>query len=180
MKAAGRKRLSPAGLVILVLGFGVVGWVGCESPPLNRTPPKPGAEKMLLGRISEGQLYAEFPQFKAGSENYLPNADVLEKLRKFNKKVDILLFFGTWSGDSISEVPKLLRVVEVLGNPGFSLQMYGLDRSRDDGTGLARRLKVERVPTVIVVEDGWELGRIVAYPKTTMEGDLLLLLTGPR
>lgn len=53
--------------------------------------------------------------------------------------------------------------------------MYGVDLSKQEGGGLARQYDIQRVPTVIFLRGGKELGRIIEVPKDTMEADFLAI-----
>ena len=149
----------------------------CAPVPTVTTPAGKEQEKMLVGTITKEQLFREFPVFQENAASYKPEQTAVEKLRKVSKKTEVLLFLGTWCSDSISEAPKTIKIFETVNSPNFYLQLYGVDRAKQDGLGLAGKFDVKRVPTVIFLQDGKELGRIVEYPNKTMEEDILAILT---
>jgi hypothetical protein len=69
-----------------------------------------------------------------------------------------------------------LKILDAAKNSKISLTMYGVDTKKDEGGGLAKRYRIERVPTIIFVKGGKELGRIVENPKETMEADFLAIV----
>jgi rhodanese-related sulfurtransferase len=131
---------------------------------------------MLVGKITTGDLYREFPVFKEKAEGYSPKTEIIEKIRKGSQQTGVVLFLGTWCKDSISEAPKFLKIYDLAANPNFSLEIYAVNRKKKEGLGMAERFKLERVPTMIFLRDGKEMSRIVEYPKKSMEEDFLRIV----
>jgi rhodanese-related sulfurtransferase len=131
---------------------------------------------VLVGKITEEDLYREFPVFKEKAEGYSPKTEIVEKIGKLNQETSVVLFLGTWCKDSISEAPKFLKTFDLAANPNLSLEIYAVNRKKKDDLGMAERFKLERVPTMIFLRDGKEMSRIVEYPKKSMEEDFLRIL----
>jgi thiol-disulfide isomerase/thioredoxin len=91
-------------------------------------------------------------------------------------EVDLLVFFGSWCGDSWREVPRLIKIVQLAGLSETRVRYYGLDRTKKSSDGLTDTYRIERVPTIIVLRKGEELGRVVELPRSTLEGDLFEIL----
>lgn len=91
--------------------------------------------------------------------------------------VDYLVFLGTWCSDSRREVPRFLKIMDQAGITADRIRLYGVDRAKESGDGMAGRYAISRVPTFILLRGGEELGRIVEHPVTTLEGDLLDILS---
>jgi thiol-disulfide isomerase/thioredoxin/copper chaperone CopZ len=138
--------------------------------------PAAGPERMIVGKTSQGNLFRDYPVFWNPYRDYNPRKDVVEKISGIRGSHDILVFFGTWCKDSISEVPKILRALDAAGNKDLKLALYGVDRSKKEGLGMSEKFNIQRVPTTIVLRDGVELGRIVEYPEKSNEEDLLKIL----
>ena len=51
-----------------------------------------------------------------------------------------------------------------------------VDKQKKDAGGLADKHKITNIPTLIALRDGVELGRIVEFPKETIEQDLACVL----
>lgn len=133
---------------------------------------------MLVGETTREGLFREFPTFLDGYRKYTPGKDAVEKIARINGPFDILVFLGTWCGDSISEVPKILKALDAADNQDLRLILYGVDRSMKESLGRSEKFNVRRVPTTIVLRNGTELGRIVEYPQKSSEEDLLKILVG--
>ncbi len=150
---------------------------GCSSVQPTPVSAKEEGEKILVGKLTEEELFKQCPIFQEQAARYVPDPATVEKLRKVDKKTEILLFLGTWCPDSVSEAPKFIKVYDTVKNPNLSLQLYGVDRAKQDGLGLTTKYDVKRVPTTLFLRDGRELGRIIEYPGKTMEEDALAILT---
>lgn len=135
-------------------------------------------EKMLVGEITAQELDKEFPIFWVNAEQYSPDEQAVTGIKALTEKIDLVLFLGTWCPDSQQEAPKLIKIYERAANPNLSLTIYGVDRRKKDPDGMAEKYSVARVPTTVVLRDGRELGRIVAYPRKSVERDLLDIVEG--
>jgi len=146
-----------------------------EPRPLASMPAA-GPERMLVGKTTQGNLFRDYPVFWNNYRDYTPRNDVIEQLAGTKGQVDILIFFGTWCKDSISEVPKILRVLDAANDKDIKLTLYGVDREKKEGIGMSDRFGIQRIPTTIVLRNGVELGRIVEYPERSNEENLLKIL----
>jgi hypothetical protein len=146
-----------------------------EPRPLASMPAA-GPERMLVGKTTQGNLFRDYPVFWNNYRDYTPRNDVIEQLAGTKGQVDILIFFGTWCKDSISEVPKILRVLDAANDRDLKLTLYGVDREKKEGIGMSDRFGIQRIPTTIVLRNGVELGRIVEYPERSNEENLLEIL----
>jgi len=100
----------------------------------------------------------------------------VERIAAVRGSYDLLVFFGTWSPDSLREVPRLLRVLDAAGNKDLRLALYGVDREKREALGMSETFGIRNVPSVVVLRDGIERGRIVERPRRSMEEDLLEIL----
>ena len=138
--------------------------------------PAAGPDRIIVGKTSQGNLFRDYPVFWNPYRDYIPRKDVVETIAGIRGSHDILVFFGTWCKDSISEVSKILRLLDAADNKDLKLALYGVDRSKKEGLGMSEKFNIQRVPTTIVLRDGVELGRIVEYPEKSSEEDLLRIL----
>jgi hypothetical protein len=146
-----------------------------EPRPLASMPAA-GPERMLVGKTTQGNLFRDYPVFWSNYRDYTPRNDVVEQIAGIKGAVDILIFFGTWCKDSVSEVPKILRVLDAANDKDIRLTLYGVDREKKEGIGMSDRFGIRRIPTTIVLRNGVELGRIVEYPEKSNEENLLKIL----
>jgi len=147
-----------------------------EGPPRPLASLPAAPERLLVGKISQGSLFRDYPSFWNPYRDYTPRQDAVERIAAVRGSYDLLVFFGTWSPDSLREVPRLLRVLDAAGNKDLRLALYGVDREKREGLGMAETFGIRNVPSVVVLRDGIERGRIVERPRRSMEEDLLEIL----
>ena len=146
-----------------------------DEPP----PPTP----VLLGEIEWGEL-AVLPGWRDEYDEAEPDLSSIERLSSAAGSYRIVTVLGSWCHDSRREVPRLVKILDVLDSPAFSLEMVGVDRTRRiDDAGLAASSGVERtvdrVATIVVFDaDGNELGRVVETPERPIE-ELLVEFISP-
>ena len=58
-----------------------------------------------------------------------------------------------------------------------AVKYIGVNRRNDEKSSLFKTKKLERIPTVVLLYQGKEVGRIVENPKETLEKDLVSILT---
>ena len=94
---------------------------------------------------------------------------------------EILLFMGTWCGDSKREVPRFLKVLDELQFPEEQLTMVALSREanlyKQSPQHEEAGLNIHRVPTFIIYKKGKEVNRIVEEPVESLENDLHQIIT---
>ena len=136
----------------------------------------PIAEKYVLGWVPVDSIYKGMPRVKPDEENYLPDAAALAELKQWRSPTDILVFFGSWCGDSKRELPRFFAALHTANNQFFSARFMGLDRSKKDSAGVAASHQITNVPTFIFLRDGQELGRIVEQPADALEKEWVRIL----
>lgn len=119
--------------------------------------------------------------FTPGFEQYTPDAALLKNLKTLLREVDIQVFLGTWCGDSRREVPKFIKLLEAADYPMERLQLIGVDRRsefyKQSPTGEHVGRNILRVPTIILLKNGVEIGRIIERPRISLEADLCDMLS---
>lgn len=124
-------------------------------------------EKTLKGIISREVLQND-TSFKWYGENlkgYSPNAAALEGLKKNKDSIQLIAFMGTWCGDSHFIIPKFYSLLDVAGFSQERVTLIGVDRQKKTFGHLAEALNIKNVPTIIVMKNGKEVGRVIEYGK---------------
>jgi hypothetical protein len=92
-----------------------------------------------------------------------------------------LIFMGTWCGDSRREVPRMFKILDCCGVDPSRIQLImvsNLDRLYKQSPGHEEKGRdIRRVPDLIVLAGKKEIGRIVESPITSLEKDLLAIIT---
>jgi thiol-disulfide isomerase/thioredoxin len=124
-------------------------------------------EKSYKGIISRAVLVGDtsFTWYAANQKGYTPNAGATEILKKNKDSVQLLVFMGTWCEDSQNIIPKMFAFADAAGFSNDRITLIGVDRQKKTYSHLTEALNIINVPTIIVMKDGKEQGRVVEYGK---------------
>ncbi|MBD3235737.1 MAG: hypothetical protein GF330_03450 [Candidatus Eisenbacteria bacterium] len=135
----------------------------------------------LVGELPRAEIEARLPGFASKVAAYEPSAAALTTLRTIATPTEIVAFFGTWCTACREELPALAKTLDAAHNPHLSLRMVGVDEYLAEPHELLIALEVSDVPTILVRQEGVELGRIVDAPRRSVEAHLAeLLAADPR
>lgn len=137
-------------------------------------------QDMLIGKFTkEDLLKAPYNGwFNAEYDNFKPSAEAVETIKNNISDYEIMVFMGTWCGDSKREVPKLLKILEEVGYDLSNLTMVGVNRNKTTPENLEEGWELDRVPTIIFTKDGKEINRFVEYPRESIEADIAKIVSG--
>jgi hypothetical protein len=125
-------------------------------------------EKSLKGIISR-DLIEHDTSFKKWYEQnlkgYNPNKAALEGLKKHKDSIQLITFMGTWCEDSHVVIPQLFTLMDAAGFSQERFTLLGVDRKKTTLSHLSEALNVTKVPTIIVMKNGIELGRVIEFGK---------------
>ena len=134
----------------------------------------------LLGYFKLDQL-THFPHstwYQKGFDDYQIKTDFINKLLDINKDdISIKIVMGIWCPDSRREVPRFMRVMDTWQFPVTKLTFIGVDDNKQSPIGEYIKLDIQRVPTFIVYKNNIEAGRIIENPTTSLEQDMVDILT---
>src|SRR4030095_10433075 len=118
--------------------------------------------------------------FKPNYDSYRVDSFTCNFIRPLLAGKSITIFMGTWCGDSKREVPRVLKMLDCCGFPEKQLQLIMVsnlsDAYKQSPQHEEKGRNIIRVPTIIIEEKGKEVGRIVEFPKTSLEKDMLTIL----
>ncbi len=145
----------------------------CSS--LNYEVNEENGEPIVVGRISwdKWQEVAGWDSYEP--DHYYPDIKYLDRFKELAGRRDIkfILFGASWCSDSKSEMPKIYELFETAGIFLNKIILYGVDRNKEALSDIAEDYKIERVPTLIILEDYVEIGRIVEYPEVSWQVDII-------
>ncbi|MBA2746872.1 MAG: thioredoxin family protein [Flavisolibacter sp.] len=123
--------------------------------------------KSFVGFITKKDLVTEpsFTWYAQNQQNYTPDANALQALRTQKDSVYFLVFGGTWCDDTRNILPKFFRLTEAAGMADDHITLVGVDASKKTIHHLAEIFKITNVPTIIVLKNGREVGRVIEYGK---------------
>ncbi|MEO9021818.1 MAG: thioredoxin family protein [Ginsengibacter sp.] len=128
-----------------------------------------GNSKMFEGIITKKDLTSEpsFDTWYAESQRVYqrPDTAAVNAFRN-HKDLYFIVFGGTWCEDTHYILPKFYKIQEDAGFPESHIALYATDRKYITEGNIAQALNVKNVPTIIVMKNGKELGRVVEYGTT--------------
>ena len=113
------------------------------------------------------------------ANEYKPYDKVIEYLQKYLKDYSFVVFLGTWCDDSHILIPRFERVLQLANYPLSKVVLYGTDRAKKTKGGEEQKYGITLVPTIIVMKNDKEVGRITENVKKTIEDDLAAIITFP-
>lgn len=143
----------------------------------NQTP-------YLVGRITtEGLTSGDYKTwYNANYNNYGVDTGLINSVKEELAEYKILIFMGTWCGDSKREIPRFLKVLKAAEFPEKNIKIIGVDRRKTNykksPNGEEWGLMIQRVPTIIFLKNGKETNRIIESPVISLEADTKVIIQG--
>jgi len=134
----------------------------------------------VLGYFVRGQItrHPHYEWFVKGYDAYVINPEVLDKIMKIpHEELSIRIVLGTWCPDSRKQVPGFMKIIDTWNFPESSLTFIGVDDAKLSPVGEYDKLDIQRVPTFIFYRKNVEAGRIIENPVTSLEQDMVKILT---
>lgn len=153
-------------LVLALILFNVTSAAVAQSPYLSVKDY--GTQYFLNGIITKYALSndSNFKWYDRNFKSYSIPADVNKAFADAKGKVKFVVFGGTWCEDTQSILPKFFKIQEAAMIPDADISFFAVDRNKKTVGGIADAFKIINVPTIIVMKDGIEVGRVVEYGKT--------------
>jgi Thioredoxin len=127
-----------------------------------------GQDKILKGIISRDLLANDtsFKWYRQNQVGYKPNEIAKTALQKNAPALQLIIFGGTWCDDTKYILPRLFALTDAATFSQDRITLIGVDRNKKTISHLAEALGIVNVPTIIVMKEGKEIGRVVEYGKT--------------
>jgi thiol-disulfide isomerase/thioredoxin len=124
--------------------------------------------KMLKGIVTKEQITEDtaFHWYGDNLKTYTPDATTVAAIKSKASAVSFVIFGGTWCHDTQNILPKYFSVLDAAGFPQDKVTLIAVDRSKTTVGNLQKPFNITNVPTLIIMKDGKEQGRIVEYGKT--------------
>lgn len=154
-----------------------------SSQKINQEISVKNQQPFLVGKINIEGLssysYKEWFQQKLAS--YEVNTTISDQIKNNLAAHQILIFMGTWCGDSKREVPRFIKILEAADFPLENLKIVAVDKRKEfykkSPQGEEWGLNIHRVPTFIFYKNGREMNRIVETPVISLEEDILAIVS---
>lgn len=134
---------------------------------VSQDPKHPGV-KVLRGIINKYLLQndSSFQWYKANQKFYGPDSSTLNALERTKGKIQFVLFGGTWCEDTQFILPQFFKLQELSGVPDSVITFFGVNREKRSLSNITDAFGITNVPTIIIMKNGKELGRVVEYGKS--------------
>jgi thiol-disulfide isomerase/thioredoxin len=157
-------------LFFFVIALCSVSAVFAQSSSLEISRDKENFSKVLKGIFTPKDLVTDtaFSWFNQAQKNFTPNADVVKQYAAKKDSLSFLVFGGTWCDDTKHLMPNFLFTASAAGIPANHITLVGVDREKKSLFNLTETFNVTLVPTIIVLKNGKEIGRVVEYGRMGM------------
>jgi thiol-disulfide isomerase/thioredoxin len=154
-------------LIFTTVSFFLFCSVYAQAPEVSRDNE---GVKVLKGFVTKQELANDtaFKWFGENQRGYTPYSTALQALKTNKDSVSFLVFGGTWCHDTQFILPRFYSLTDAAGFGQDKITLLGVDRSKKTIQHLSEAFNILNVPTIIVLKDGKEIGRVVEYGKTGM------------
>jgi thiol-disulfide isomerase/thioredoxin len=151
---------------ILIAVFAVVANNAHAQTPYTYTKE---AETVILNGIITKYILQNDPSFTwyaPSQAGYTPDAGAIKAMEAAKNNVQYILFGGTWCSDTQFILPKFFKLQELSGTPDRNISFFAMNREKKTLGNVGDAFKITNVPTIIVMRNGKEIGRVVEYGST--------------
>ena len=152
-------------LFLIALGF-----LALENASAQTEVTQDASGKIIKGFMTRTDLTGDstFTWYAANQKGYVPEAGAVQAFSTNKDSINIIVFGGTWCGDTRNLFPKFFALTDAAGFSQDRVTVLGVDRSKKTVHHLAEAFGITNVPTFIVMRNGKEVGRVVEYGRTGM------------
>lgn len=160
--------------MIIALFFIGLSYASSQEQPsaaqVNETEIKYG--KVLLEDVFTGS-----PDWKVKADEYQPQPSAITFLANVAVPVKIEIYFGHWCSDSVNNIPKFLKIMELAANPAFEMEFWSVEKmKKGEKRGPVNNRTLKAIPTFVVFAEDKEIGEIIENPTISVEEDLVNIL----
>jgi thiol-disulfide isomerase/thioredoxin len=134
---------------------------------------------MIVGKTTWEEWKSQAGWASYSADSFKPSAANIDSISKLaaSKKATFVVFGGSWCPDTISQMPMIFKVFDMASIAPDKIELYGVDRKKKEPSEMAEKYGVGRVPTLIILNDGIEKGRIVEYPASSWDENIISILS---
>jgi len=157
--------------------------VPSQTPIVNTETINEKKQTILIGHCSISSMQAASYKdwFDKSYNSYSIDSSVVPQLKPLLQNKTIEIFLGSWCGDSKREVPRMLKLLNAASFDTSNIKIIFVDNAsasyKQSPQHEEAGKNIHHVPTFIVYENNKELNRIVETPVTSLEKDLLAIVS---
>ena len=143
-----------------------------------RESDKKTGKVLLRGKITFGDILNETScsWLSTGAKTYHPNRDMIDGLNRIAGDYRFVVFSGTWCSDTKDLLPKFYKVLTEANIDLRSVEMYGVNRAKQALNIETTLYGIKNIPTIIIMHQFREVGRIVETVNLSIEEDLYAIM----
>ena len=155
-------------VLLAALVLGSFNSATAQSPYISIKDVNQPQQHILNGIITKYALQNDpaYQWYNSSQSSYTPAADIISTMKAASGNKQLVVFGGTWCEDTQFILPKFFKLQEQSTFPDAAISFFAVDRNKKTIGGIADAFKIINVPTIIVMKDGKEIGRVVEYGKT--------------
>jgi thiol-disulfide isomerase/thioredoxin len=137
-------------------------------------------EIILQGLLSKDIIKNDrrFTWYPSSQASYQPTAQQIASLSAAKSSISFLIFGGTWCEDTQFILPKFFKWMELSEFSETSVVLFGVNRKKESMGQLSTIFDIKNVPTIIVMKNGQEIGRVIEYGKSgKWDNEIMNLIT---
>lgn len=160
-------------VLMLTIGTLCCGFDGMAQDYIREIDPKTG-HPLLRGQITFADLLDESTcsWLGAGASTYKADSRAIEGIQGLGGPYRYVVFAGTWCEDTQILLPQFYAVMKQAGIPSGAVTLFGTNRAKKALNDEELVFEITRVPTIIVLEQNREIGRITESVSTTVEQEI--------
>jgi thiol-disulfide isomerase/thioredoxin len=109
---------------------------------------------------------SSYKWYNSSAAAYKPDTATLSAFENAKSKVQFVVFGGTWCEDTQFILPKFFKLQEMSGVADNTVTFFAVNRAKKSLASITEAFDIKNVPTIIVMKDGKEMGRVVEYGTT--------------
>lgn len=155
-------------IIALVLINTAPGAVSAQAQYEISKDPKHPEQHIMRGIVNKYlvQNDSTYNWFNSSQNGYKPDTATLNAFERAKDKVQFVVFGGTWCEDTQFILPKFFKLQEMSGVKDTMISFFAVNREKKSLASIADAFNIKNVPTIIVMKEGKEVGRVVEYGKT--------------
>ncbi len=124
-------------------------------------------ETIPVGIINKQLVMNDTSKWYAQNQkSYKPDTSVISAFEQNKNALSYIIFGGTWCDDTRVILPKFFVLQEKAGIPDDRISFFAVNRQKQTTGNVASAFNIINVPTIIVMKNGKEIGRVVEYGTT--------------
>jgi thiol-disulfide isomerase/thioredoxin len=151
-------------LLLALLSQTIIGFSQGHYETLIERPNEKTYKGILIR--SDVEKDSSFTWYRENFNAFIPLPTAIQTLKEAKDSIKLVAFMGTWCDDSHFVIPRLYAFADAAGFPDSSITMIGVDRKKKAWGNLSEAFHITNVPTIIVMKNGKELGRVIEYGKS--------------